>query len=241
MDDELIIELDDIPMPPNFPEHESEFVSFQGNSNPSFQQSYSAPSQHTYQPTAPFQHSYQPQAPLPQSYQPHVPLPQSYRPSVPFPQTYHPPSLKIPPSFQSVEMPELYTPKSNMSYQSQSEIQYESHKRASSVYDSQKENHVTQFEGTEVPEVTAVTAVTAVTSVTETDQEKEEAWYTVITKSLSDHSVTIHSIADLIFFYMFFKYTRNKYAETQIKIDDTKELIKKIQRQYGLNVKRITK
>jgi len=129
-------------------------------------------------------------------------------------------------------MPELYTPKSNMSYQSQSEIQYESHKRASPVYESQKENQVTPFEGT---------SVTEITEGNEPEQEQEEAWYTVITKSLSDHSVTIHSIADLIFFYMFFKYTRNKYAETQIKIDDTKELIKKIQRQYGLNVKRITK
>jgi hypothetical protein len=130
-------------------------------------------------------------------------------------------------------MPELYTPKSNMSYQSQSEIQYESHKRATPVYESHKmaspyeSQKETPFEGT------------AVTEVTETEQE--EAWYTVITKSLSDHSVTIHSIADLIFFYMFFKFTRNKYAETQLKIDDTKELIKKIQRQYGLNVKRITK
>ncbi len=223
MDDELIIELDDIPMPPDFPEHESEFVSFQANTQPSFQ-SFSQ----SYQPSVPFQQTYQPpSAPFQQA-----PLPQSYRPSVPFPQTYHPPSLKIPPSFQSVEMPELYTPKSNMSYQSQSEIQYESHKRASPVYESQKENQVTPFEGT---------SVTEITEGNEPEQEQEEAWYTVITKSLSDHSVTIHSIADLIFFYMFFKYTRNKYAETQIKIDDTKELIKKIQRQYGLNVKRITK
>jgi hypothetical protein len=215
MDDELIIELD-IPMPPDFPEHESEFVSIKGHSQPSFQQSYSAPISQSY-PSVPFQQTYQP-----------APLPQTYHPSVPFPQTYHPPSLKIPPSFQSVEMPELYTPKSNMSYQSQSEIQYESHKRATPVYESQ--NQVTQFEVTEVTEGNEVT-----------DPEQEEAWYTVITKSLSDHSVTIHSIADLIFFYMFFKFTRNKYAETQLKIDDTKELIKKIQRQYGLNVKRITK
>lgn len=214
MDDELIIDVD-IPMPPNFQENES------GYSQPPSVPFSSGPFQQPYQPT-----QYQPPSAPFQQYQP---------PSVPFPQTYHPPSsLNMPPSFQSIEMPELYTPKSNMSYQSQSEIQYESsYKRHSPVYESPRETQVTQvtqvtqFEGTETPE--------------EPEEPEDEAWYSVITKTVSDHSVTIHSIADLIFFYMFFKYTRNKYAETQIKIDDTREQIKKIQRQYGLNTKRITK
>jgi len=220
MDDELIIELD-TPMPPDFPENESDYdVQTRTQSSAAFQNSYSPPN--SYQPSP--QKSYQPSPPKsynPSPRQSYHPIPQSYQPSVPFPKPYIPPSsLKIPPSFHSVEMPEIYTPKSNMSYQSQSEIQYESQKNTSIT----PVNHVTQFEGTETKE----------------PDEQEEAWYSVITKSLSEHAVVIHSIADLIFFYMFFKYTRNKYAETQTKLDDTRDHIKKIQRQYGLNAKRIS-
>jgi hypothetical protein len=221
MDDELIIELD-IPMPPDFPENESNYDSF--HAQPSYQTSFpnqhSLPNKQSFQPSFQNQQSFQPTIPNQSSYQESIPNQHSYAPpSVPFPKPYIPPSsLKIPPSFHSVEMPELYTPKSNMSYQSQSEIQYEPQKNTITPV-----NQVTQFEGTELKE-----------------QEQEEAWYAVITKSLSEHAVIIHSIADLIFFYMFFKYTRNKYAETQTKIEDTREHIKKIQRQYGLNAKRIS-
>ena len=192
-------------------------MPIQHSYQPSPQKSYQPSLQKSYQPSP--QKAYQPS---PRQSYPSLPIQQSYQhPSVPFPQPYIPPSsLKIPPSFQSVEMPEIYTPKSNMSYQSQSEIQYESQKNTSIP----PVHHVTQFEGTELQ-----------------NEEQEEAWYTVITKSLSEHAVVIHSIADLIFFYMFFKYTRNIYAETQTKIEDTREHIKKIQRQYGLNAKRISK
>ncbi len=100
-----------------------------------------------------------------------------------------------------------------MSYQSQSEIHYEPQKTMSM-------SPVPQFEGTELQK--------------SQEDEQEEAWHTFITKSLSENAVVIHSIADLIFFYMFFKYTRNKYAETQTRIQDTRDHIKKIQRQYGL-------
>jgi hypothetical protein len=64
--------------------------------------------------------------------------------------------------------------------------------------------------------------------ITPTD---DNSWY-----ATRNQHIIIHAIADFIVFYAFFQFIRGKYEETQIKINETKQYITQLKRQYGFKL-----
>lgn len=51
-----------------------------------------------------------------------------------------------------------------------------------------------------------------------------------------NRTLVVHTITDVIFFYMFFNYMRNQFHITQQLINNTKERLVEIKTQYGFDV-----
>ena len=63
----------------------------------------------------------------------------------------------------------------------------------------------------------------------------EMSWYTKI--MLQDNrSLLIHTVSDMILFYMFFSYMRNQFNITEKMIQSAKERLAELKEQYLINV-----
>ena len=134
------------------------------------------------------------------------------------------PSFPLPPSFDSVQIPEL-TPRSDSSYQSEGFHRMESSR---------------PYSNSPRPELYSKTEIYYPKEVAEEFEEVEETEVSLFDsfKSIAtQHAFIIHSIADLILFYVFFRFVQSLYKKTEDKLEETRELITQLQKQYGLKRK----
>ena len=142
--------------------------------------------------------------------------------SVPMPPTFE---MPMPPSFESVSIPEL-TPRSKSSYESyHNSPRNETRYQPNEIYYSGRETEEYQ-ENKEYQEYQEYS-----------EEEKELGIYETIQNYAVQYSLVIHCVADFILFYVFFRFIKSYYEKTEQKLEETRESIYQLQRQYGLKRK----